>query len=83
MGFRSKFGSLIVELASRNAYRQVTCSVQSIGEVKHVDLTIAANQTDGGFLRFDMVSADIEGVNVTSIPVNPVRKEVEGGALVE
>lgn len=41
------------------------------------------DQTDGGFLRFDMVSADIEGVNVTSIPVNPVRKEVEGGALVE
>jgi len=41
------------------------------------------DQTDGGFLRFVMVSADIEGVNVTSIPVNPVRKEVEGAALVD
>jgi hypothetical protein len=40
------------------------------------------NQTDGGFLRFDMVSADLEGINVTSIPVNPVRKEVEGAANV-
>jgi len=82
MGFRSKFGSLIVEVSSRNAYRQVTCSVQSIGDVKHLDLTIAANQTDGGFLRFDMVSADLVGVNVTSIAGNPMSKKVEGAAYV-
>jgi hypothetical protein len=33
-------------------------------------------------LRFDMVSADVEGVNVTSIPGNPMSKEVEGAAYV-
>jgi hypothetical protein len=51
--------------------------------VKHLDLTIALNQTDGGFLRFDMVSADVEGVNATSTPGNPMNKDVEGVALVE
>jgi hypothetical protein len=51
--------------------------------VKHLDLTIAANQTDGGFLRFDMVSADLVGVNVTSTAANPMHKDAEGASHVE
>jgi len=86
MGYRRKSPvSWTVDVLSRSrvAYSQVNCSVQRIGEVKHLDLTIAANQTDGGFLRFDMVNADLEGVNVTSTAGNPMNKHVEEASHVQ
>jgi len=54
---------------------KIECSVQSPGDLKHLDLTISRNETDGGFLRFDGVSANLDGVNVISNPVNKVDKE--------